>query len=165
MILRIAISITAALALHSAAFAHEYKAGDLRIGHPSARSTKPGQPSAGAYVTIENTGQQADRLLAASSPIAKSTQIHTMAMDGNVMKMREVDGVDLPPNSKVAMQPGDGYHIMLMGLKKPLAAGDKFPMTLRFEKAGKVDVSVKVEDQAATQNKPDGMMGEHRMQH
>jgi copper(I)-binding protein len=88
-----------------------------------------------------------------------------MAMDGNVMKMREVDGVDLPPNSKVAMQPGDGYHIMLMGLKKPLAAGDKFPMTLRFEKAGKVDVSVKVEDQAAAQNKPDGMMGEHRMQH
>jgi copper(I)-binding protein len=72
--------------------------------------------------------------------------MHTMSMDGNVMKMREVSSIELKPSVKVSMKPGDGYHIMLIGLKQPLKIGDKFPLTLTFEKAGKAEVTVWVED-------------------
>ncbi|WP_050466717.1 copper chaperone PCu(A)C [Herbaspirillum chlorophenolicum] len=130
--------------------AHEYKLGQLEIGHPYARATVPGQPAGGAYFSIENKGAASDKLVALSSPVAKSTEIHTMAMEGNLMKMREVDGgLEIKPGQKIAMQPGNGYHIMLMGLSKPLKAGDKVPLTLTFEKAGKVDVTLNVEDPAA----------------
>lgn len=137
------------LALSIAAQAHEYKVGDLQVGHPWARTTVPGQPSGGAYLSIENKGKAADKLIAVASPVAKSTEIHTMSMDGNVMKMREVGSIEVKPSEKVAMQPGNGYHIMLIGLSQPLKAGDKIPLTLTFEKAGKLEVSVYVEDKAA----------------
>lgn len=144
--------IPAAL-LATAAFsvqAHEYKLGSLDIGHPYARATVPGQPAGGAYFSVENKGSSADKLIALSSPVAKTTEIHTMAMEGNLMKMREVDGgLEIKPGQKIAMQPGNGYHIMLMGLTQPLKAGDKVPLTLTFEKAGKIDVTVNVEDAAA----------------
>lgn len=148
MISRLAC-ILIALALHASAFAHDYQAGDVHVGHPSARPSLPGQQNGAAYLSLENRGKQPDRLLAASSPIAKSVQIHSMKMEGDVMKMREADGIALAPAAKVAMQPGDGYHIMLLGLEKPLKAGDKFPMTLTFEKAGKLEISVWVEDKKA----------------
>ena len=138
--------LLATLLIGTSAFAHEYKAGNLVIGHPYARATVPGQPSGGAYMSIENTGKQADRLVGVASPVAKATEIHTMSMEGNVMRMREVSAVDIKPLEKVAMKPGDGYHIMLIGLSQPLKAGEKFPLTLTFEWAGKVDVSVVVED-------------------
>lgn len=126
--------------------AHEFKLKELKIGHPYARTTAPYQPSGAAYLSLENEGSSADKLISISSPVAKSTEIHTMSMEGNVMKMREVDGIELPPAAKVEMRPGHGYHIMLMGLQKPLKAGDKFPLTLNFEKAGKTDVTVVVEE-------------------
>ncbi|MFC7516239.1 copper chaperone PCu(A)C [Herbaspirillum sp. GCM10030257] len=139
-----AIAITAVAS--SLSQAHEFKLKDLKIGHPYARTTAPYQPSGAAYLSLENKGSSADRLTSISSPVAKSAEIHTMSMEGNVMKMREVDGIDLPPAAKVEMKPGHGYHIMLMGLEKPLKAGDKFPLTLTFEKAGKTDVTVVVEE-------------------
>jgi copper(I)-binding protein len=142
----VAVALAAATIL---AHAHGAKVGDLRIIHPHARATVPGQPSGAAYLGIENTGKSADKLVAVSSPIAKSVAIHTMAMEGNVMKMREASAIDLAPGAKVSMKPGDGYHIMLMGLTRPLKKDDKFPMTLTFEKAGKVDVEVHVDGDAA----------------
>lgn len=141
---------TALLGATALAQAHEYKLGQLDIGHPYARATVPGQPAAGAYLSIENKGSTPDRLVGVSSPVSKSGEIHTMAMEGNLMKMREVDGgIEVKPGQKVAMQPGNGYHIMLMGLSRPLKAGEKVPMTLTFEKAGKIEVTVNVEDPAA----------------
>ncbi|ALU91253.1 hypothetical protein Hrubri_4104 [Herbaspirillum rubrisubalbicans M1] len=153
------LAITAALlAAAPLSQAHDYKLGQLDIGHPYARATVPGQPAAGAYVSIENKGSTPDRLVAVSSPVAKSGEIHTMAMEGNVMKMRELDGgLEVKPGQKITMQPGNGYHIMLMGLSKPLQAGDKVPVTLTFEKAGKVEVSFNVEDRAATTAGKDDM--------
>ncbi|MBP0600088.1 copper chaperone PCu(A)C [Herbaspirillum sp. LeCh32-8] len=158
-----ATGIAAAAALLAAAplsQAHEYKLGQLEIGHPYARATVPGQPAGGAYFSVENKGSAPDRLVAMSSPVAKSTELHTMAMEGNLMKMREVDGgLEVKPGQKIAMQPGNGYHVMLMGLSKPLKAGDKVPLTLTFEKAGKVDVTVNVEDAAAGAAGKDDMKG------
>lgn len=135
-----------ALAISVSAHAHEYTVGALHIGHPYARATVPGQPSGGAFLSIENTGKDADKLIGVSSPAAKSAEIHTMSMDGNVMKMREVGEIELAPAATVDMKPGNGYHIMLIGLTQPLKAGDKFPLTLTFQKAGKIDVSVSVTD-------------------
>lgn len=135
----------AALVFSAAAHAHSYQLQDLHIDHPYARTTVPHQPSGAAYLTIENKGNTADKLVALSAPIAKTVEIHTMSMDGNVMRMREMQDIALKPSAKVVMQPGNGYHLMLLGLSTPLKAGDKFPMTLTFEKAGKAQVTVVVE--------------------
>ncbi|WP_211452519.1 copper chaperone PCu(A)C [Collimonas antrihumi] len=134
------------LAISVSAYAQEYDLGSLHISHPYARATVPGQPGGGAFLSIENKGKEADKLIGVSSSVAKSSEIHTMSMDGNVMKMREVGEIDLPPASTVNMKPGHGYHVMLMGLNQPLKAGDKFPLTLTFRKAGKIEVSVVVTD-------------------
>jgi periplasmic copper chaperone A len=152
MHLRSLFVLAAAVAAGTLAHAHDYTLNGLHIEHPYARPTVPMQRSGGAYLTIENRGKDGDKLVGASSPIAESVEIHTMAMDGNVMKMREVDGVELKPESKVEMMPGHGYHLMMSGLRQPLKAGDKFPMTLTFEKAGKTEVSVVVSDPNAAPN-------------
>lgn len=145
MFSRLAVSLLACV-ISASTYAHDYKLGALKIDHPYARATVPGQPSGGAYLSIENTGAGADKLLRVTSSAAKSVEIHTMRMDGDVMKMREVGEVELQPMSTLTMAPGGGFHIMLMGLSKPLKVGDKFPMTLFFQKAGKIDVSVSVDD-------------------
>jgi copper(I)-binding protein len=148
MQLRSILALTA-FTVAAAANAHDYKAGELAIAHPYARATVPNQPTGAAYMTIENTGGNADKLIGASSPVAKSVQIHSMSMQGDVMKMREVSDIELKPSTKTELKPGDGYHLMLIGLKQPLKPGDKFPVTLNFEKAGKVEVAVWVEDKNA----------------
>lgn len=153
------LAVAAALAVGAPAQAHQYDVGSLHIAHPHARATVPGQPTGAAYLKIENRGSAPDRLLSASTPAAQSVEIHSMRMDGDVMKMREASSLDLPPQSTVALEPGADYHLMLQGLKAPLKAGDKFPMTLQFEKAGKVDVSVVVGDMKA------GAGGEHMPMH
>ncbi len=131
------------LATLSAA-AHSFKLGDIDIGHPYARPTREGQLVSGGYFKLTNKGA-ADRLLSASSPAAGTAEIHSMTMDGNVMKMRQVDAIELAAGQTGELKPG-GYHLMLMGLKAPLKAGDQFPLTLKFEKAGEVVVTVKVEE-------------------
>lgn len=128
--------------------AHEYKAGDIRIAHPHARPSIPGQTSGVAYLGLENTGGAGDKLLSASTPMAKSVEMHTMSMDKNIMRMREVNAIDVPPGAKIVMQPGDGFHFMLIGLKQPLKIGDKFPMKLVFEKFGPLEVSISVDGPA-----------------
>lgn len=139
--------ISCALLISSAAIAHDYRAGDIHIDHPYARATMPGQTSGATYLTLENKGKQSDILISAQSTVAKSVEIHTMSMTADhVMRMREVSSIELKPQEKVVMSPGDGYHIMLLGLKAPLKAGDKLPLTLTFKKAGKVETSISVED-------------------
>jgi copper(I)-binding protein len=146
MNLRTIAGLIATAAIVTIAHAQEIKLNDLVIEKPYARATMPNQPAGGAYVTIENKGGTADKLISASSPVAKRVELHTMAMDGNVMKMREVPNIELKPASRLEMKPGQGYHLMLMGLQQPLKAGDRFPMTLVFEKAGKTELSFVVQD-------------------
>ena len=101
----------------------------------SRGATPPGARSGGIYMTIENGGTAADRLLRVASPAAASVELHSMTMDGNVMRMRAITGLDIAPGAKVTLG-SSGYHVMLVGLAKPLAVGDRFPLTLTFEKAG-----------------------------
>ncbi len=150
---RLIISPTAfALALLClTAQAHDARIGSIHVIHPAAPATLPGQRSGAVYLSIENEGAAADRLLSLSSP-AGSVAIHSMAMDGTIMRMREVDSLALPPATKVVMQADGAYHLMLTGLKQPLAVGDKIPLKMTFERAGTVEVSVHVGPNAAQRN-------------
>ncbi len=140
-------SALAALLLTAAvtAAAHDYRAGPIRIDHPWARPTVSGQGAGGGFMTLDNSQGGADRLLAARSPVAERVELHSMAMDGDVMRMRQIDAIDLPAGQTVALKPG-GLHFMLMGLKQPLVLGSRVPMTLRFEKAGEVSVEIAIEN-------------------
>ena len=127
-----------------AVLAQGYQLKNLVVDRPYAHATPPGAMAGGAYLTIENKGAAPDKLVAVASPVAKVVEIHEMAMEGGVMKMRAVAGIEVKPGAKAELKPG-GYHIMLMGLAQPLKAGEKFPLTLQFEKAGKLEVSVAIE--------------------
>ena len=94
---------------------------------------------------LENTGTASDRLLRASTPAAARVELHTMSMDGGVMRMREVEAIPLAAGETVKMRPGQGFHLMLMQLKAPLKVGDAFPLVLEFERGGRVEVRVDVQ--------------------
>jgi copper(I)-binding protein len=134
----------------STAGAHDYKLGTLEIGHPWARATPPTAPAGGGYLTITNKGTGPDRLISVKSPAADMVQVHEMKMEGNVMRMRELDGgLAIPPGATVALAPG-GLHLMMMGLKAPLKQGERVPVTLVFEKAGTIDVELAIAAMGAT---------------
>ncbi|WKB52881.1 copper chaperone PCu(A)C [Eleftheria terrae] len=120
----------------------------IQVHAPWARPTVAGQTSGGGFLTLENQGPTADKLVGAATPVAGSTELHSMKMEGPVMRMRHVEAIDLPAGQKVELKPG-GLHVMFFGLKAPLKAGDTVPLTLRFEKAGEVTVQMKVGAPAA----------------
>lgn len=146
MIKSILAALAIALSLGGTALAHEYKAGTLKIDHPWSRATPGGAKVGGGYLTIENTGATADRLISVSAPsIAGRSEMHEMAVTNGVMTMRPLEsGVAIAPGSKVEFKPG-GYHIMFMELKQPLKQDERIKGTLTFENAGPVEVEFKVE--------------------
>jgi len=139
------ILVLAVALLSNLALADDYRAGNIHVDHARARPTVTGQTSGAAYLSIENKGSSADKLLTVSTPVAKSAEVHSMVMDGNIMRMREVSQLELAPAARIEMNAGDGYHIMLVGLKKALLPGQKIPLSLRFEKAGKLDIEAVVD--------------------
>ncbi len=132
-----------------AALAHEATAGDIGIAHPWARASLSLEARNGAaYLTVRNAGSRTDRLIGASTHVADRAELHAHETENDVMKMRPVGAVEIPPGGTVALEPG-GLHVMLLGLRTPLAKGMTFPMTLRFESAGEVDVEVTIESATA----------------
>jgi len=131
--------------LATPARAQEVKAGDLVITQPWSRATPGGAKIAGGFLTIENKGVAPDRLISGAGDIVGKVEIHEMAMNNGVMTMRPLDkGLVIEPGKTVKLAPG-GYHLMLMDLKQPFKQGDKVPVTLEFEKAGKVALSLDVQ--------------------
>jgi len=122
--------------------AQNAKVGSLQIENAYTRSTVPGQMAAGGFMKIENKGS-VDLLVSASSPVAGEVQLHEMAMEGNVMKMRQVKDIPVPAGGAVELKPG-GMHLMFMNIKAPLAAGETVPVKLKFAKAGEVEVKMPV---------------------
>lgn len=123
--------------------------GDITIEAPFTRATLPNAPVGGGFFTIVNNGQEDDRLVSAESTIAKDTQIHEMAMEGDVMKMRHLDdGLVIPAGGSVTLEPG-GFHLMFMGLNGPIVEGDKVSVTLTFEKAGTITLDLVAAGSAA----------------
>lgn len=133
------------------AFAHDgvVHLGDINISAPFSRATLPNAPVGGGFMTIENTGAEAERLVSVTANVSGAVQIHEMAMQGDVMKMRQLaDGVEIPAGETVTLAPG-GIHIMFMGLTQAFVEGESVPVTLTFEKAGSVDVELPVLGTAA----------------
>jgi periplasmic copper chaperone A len=125
--------------------AQEVRAGDLSITQAWSRATPGGAKIGVGYLTIENKGSTPDRLTSASAEIAGKVEVHEMAMHNGVMTMRPLDdGLDIDPGKTVKLAPG-GSHLMLVDLKNPLKQGDKVPLTLEFERAGKVELSLDVQ--------------------
>lgn len=132
------------------AVAHEHKIGELLIVHPWSRATAGQAPNGAVYMKIENHGHEDDKLVSAASDVAEMVQLHEHVMEDNVAKMREVAAIDVPMLGMAELKPG-GYHIMLMGLKEPLAEYGSFHLKLTFEKAGSIEVEVQVEEAGATE--------------
>ncbi len=131
--------------------AHEFAVGALAIDHPYAHATVGNAPVAGGYLTIANGGDEDDTLVAvAVAPeLAGMVQLHEMVMDGEVMRMGEVEGgIAIPAGETVTLEPG-GLHVMFMRLPAGLEAGTEIPATLTFERAGDVDVVFAVEERGA----------------
>jgi periplasmic copper chaperone A len=136
--------VSAALFCLTPASASEVKAGDLVISQAWSRATPGGAKVGAGYLTIANQGSAPDRLVAVSGEFAGKIEVHEMATTNGVMTMRAVDGgLTIEPGKAVTLAPG-GYHLMMMNLKSPLKQGDKLPITLEFEKAGKVAVTLDV---------------------
>lgn len=144
------VPLIALSAMASAALAHGYQAGRLAIQHPWSRETATGQAVGGRFMTITNKGATDDRLVSGTSPMAAEVQLHTMTMDGGIMRMRQVEGgIAIPAKGVLELKPGS-YHIMFMRLKHQLRQGERFPVTLRFQRAGSVTVQFTVQPVTST---------------
>lgn len=123
------------------------KLGALRIEAAWARPTAAAAANGAAYFTIHDEGTEPDRLIKAGSPAAGMVELHTHLVEGNVMRMRPVEAIEVHPGTPTVLQPG-GLHVMLMGLKAPLKEGERMPLTLTFEKAGTVTIEVPIQRRA-----------------
>ncbi|MCB1476222.1 MAG: copper chaperone PCu(A)C [Rhodobiaceae bacterium] len=161
--------IVAALALVAMAFfsagassAHEYETDTVKIGHPWLRVPPPGATVAAAYLSLTGKDGKDDRLVSVSIPVAERTELHTMTMDGGVMKMRPLEnGIEIEAGKTVELKPG-GMHVMLIGLTRPIVDGERAKGLLTFEKAGEIEVEF------VMQTMKDAMSGEGQhggMQH
>lgn len=125
------------------------KIGDLEIVSPWARAAasmagmEGGGGNGGAFMLVKNSGSASDKLIRASSPVAETVEIHQTTMEGDVMKMSPVEFIEIPAGGEVELKPGS-YHVMLIGLKQDLKAGDSIEITLTFEKAGDVTIEAEV---------------------
>ena len=138
--------LAAALAaVATSASAHDYTKGSLKIVHPWSRATPHGAQVAVGYLAVENKGTEVDRLVSAKSEIAGRVEMHEMAVQDGIMKMRPLRrGLEIKPGATVKFEPR-GFHFMFMNLKRPLEQGGKFKGTLVFEKAGPLEVEFNVE--------------------
>jgi len=133
--------------------------GDLRLAAPWARATAPAAMNGAAFLTLDNGGAT-DRLVAATADVSRVVELHTHVREGEVMRMRKVDAIEVTGGTTTRLEPG-GLHIMLIGLHKPLAEGQRFPLTLTFANAGNVVVDVTVKAIGATDPGSQGGHGGH----
>jgi periplasmic copper chaperone A len=152
-----AVLLAATMLAATAAAAHDFKIGELDIGHPWSRPTMKGATAAGGYLSITNKGAEPDRLIGATATGASRIEVPEIANVEGAMKSRPVaDGLEIKPGKTIVFKPGS-YRIVLIGLKQQLQTGDKVMGTLTFEKAGTVEIVYNVEaNTAAAAPKPKG---------
>lgn len=143
-----------ALCLHAAAqgedhpvHIHHSAEAAFTVSDAWSRAMPPSAPTGAVYFTLRNAGGEDDRLLGASTPRAERAELHTHVQRGELMSMQQVESVEVPADGTLQFKPG-GYHVMLFKLTQPLKAGEAFPLTLKFEKAGDVTLEVNIRDQA-----------------
>jgi periplasmic copper chaperone A len=136
------------LCVASAVFAHTHEKGDIQIRHPWARATPPGAKVGAGYLEIRNNGSQPDRLLSAATSVAKRVEMHVTEHAAEVAKMRQLRAFEIPARERLALSPG-GAHLMLVDIARPLKKGERISMTLRFERAGEMEVQFEVQEMGA----------------
>ena len=160
MLLKKTLLIAALLSPSLFASAHDYSAGELHIEHPWSRQMPAVAPTAAAYFVVHNKGGEDDRLLGVSTPHAGKAELHEHIHADGLMKMQQVQNVAIPAGGEVQFAPM-GYHVMLFNLQQQAKDGERFPLTLTFEKAGTVEVEIAVHKDA-----PEGSAhGEGQHQH
>jgi len=133
-------------ALLPTATAHDFRVGDLRIDHPYALPTPVGATTGAVYFRgIRNEGRQPDRLLGASTPRAESVQLRRAVKDGGAVRMDPLDALEIAPGAQLRLRHDGDVHLTLVGLRAPLKDGERFALTLRFERAGVREVVVWVQ--------------------
>jgi periplasmic copper chaperone A len=130
------------------AWSHVHEKGDIQVRHPWSRATPPGAKVAVGYMEIRNRGSQPDRLLSVSSAVAKRVEMHLTQREGEVMKMRQVESFEIPARERFALRPG-GAHLMLVDIAQPLEKGARFTMSLRFERAGELEIELEVQERGS----------------
>jgi len=141
------------LALSVPVFAAD--AAKIKVEKAWAWESPPTVTNGAAYMTVVNTGKETDRIVGASGDVSGIVELHTHLMEGGMMKMRPVEAIEVRPGEPTVLRPG-GLHIMLIELKKPLIAGQTFPLRLHFEKAGEIPVEVtvhKMDEKGSTEHK------------
>lgn len=126
--------------------AHEIKAGDLLIQHPWARPSLGKAPNGAVFMRIVNRGAKLDRLLSVETTASATAELHTHLHENGVMRMRHVEAIEVPAGGSVTLEPA-GYHVMLLGVTKPLRSGFGVPLTLTFAEAGRVEVTAVITQQ------------------
>ena len=126
-------------------WSHDHEKGEIQIRHPWSRATPPGAEVGVAYMEIRNSGSQPDKLVSISTKVAQRVEMHVTAREGEVMKMRQVQAFEIPARESYTLRPG-GSHLMLVDLARPLKKGERFTMTLRFERAGELPIEVEVQE-------------------
>jgi copper(I)-binding protein len=153
----VAVVLAAALLMPSLA-SHAEESG-IRVDQVWARATPGGAKTGVMYLSVTNTGTAPDKLVSASTPVAAKAELHETKSTNGVMQMRPVSALTIAPGKTVVLQP-DGYHLMLTGLKQPLKEGERVPLTLVFEHAGKRQVTAEVEKIGALRPSEGGAMPE-----
>ncbi len=138
-----AVAALIGLALAANALADDYKIGDLTIKHPWAQASTGLANAGAAYLEIMNDGKTPDLLIAVDTPVAEHVQLHAHLIEGGVALMRPIEAIEVSPGAPVILQPG-GLHVMLMGLKSRLVEGDQFSLSLTFQRAGTISISVPI---------------------
>jgi len=143
-----AIALASAVCMAVISSVYAQTSSPIELNHAWARATAASAANGAVYLTITNHGTADDRLAGASTAVASKAELHITLNENGVMKMRPIADVPVKAGGRAQFKPG-GMHIMLLGLKHPLKAGDSFPLTLIFDKAGAVETMVKVEKAGA----------------
>ena len=138
-----ALGLALAMLLVGSALAHNYDKGDLSVRHPWTRAMSQGESVVPAYLEIRNTGMHPDRLIGASSPAAERVEL-MLVQEGQLVRQQEVLGLELPPRERLVLRP-KASHLLFVGVARPLAKGDRVPLTLRFERAGELHIELEVQ--------------------
>ena len=129
---------------------------ELAVSQAWSRAMPPSAPTGAVYFVLENRGEQPQRLVGAQTTRAEKTELHTHVHQNDMMKMQQIESVEVPASGKVEFKPG-GNHLMMFGLKQPLVAGESFPITLQFENGGEITTEVSIEvDAPAASGAPQG---------
>lgn len=118
-------------------------AGAIEVTDAYVRAVPPGAPNSAAFLALSNGSGEPRALVSAESPASEAVELHTHTMDGGMMRMRRVDRIEVPAGGRVALEPG-GLHLMLIGLKRPLAPGDQVALTLIFDDGSRSELAAPV---------------------